>query len=183
MKSSDFQKLIQNSKYELQKLFYSKLPRLVGKHAVDHFKENFQKGGFVNKVLHKWDTPKRYKEAGKYAYQKYGTLLSARKELYNSITYRAGFGIVVILSDKEYAQIHNEGGTINHPGGTPYFYDKKKKQLTYVSKAKGEIMKLPKTQAHKIEMPKRQFIGESYELNLKIKKIINNEVLKILKRK
>jgi phage gpG-like protein len=56
-----------------------------------------------------------------------------------------------------YAQIHQEGGTINHPGGTPYFFDKKKNKAIFVSKKNGA--NLPVTRPHKIPMPRRQYMG------------------------
>jgi phage gpG-like protein len=67
-----------------------------------------------------------------------------------------------------YAQIHNEGGTINHPGGTPYFV--KDGKAIFVSKKTAARLNgifhkpLPLTGKHKIPMPKRQFMGYSPEV-------------------
>jgi hypothetical protein len=69
-----------------------------------------------------------------------------------------------------YAQIHNEGGVINHPGGTPYFFSKKENKAIFVSKNTASRISsifhtpLPLTKPHKIPMPKRQFIGYSREV-------------------
>jgi phage gpG-like protein len=56
---------------------------------------------------------------------------------------------VIITSDKPYAQIHNEGGEAKIFGKKVY------------------------------RMPKRQFIGPSYELDEKILKKIDYEIMKI----
>jgi phage gpG-like protein len=77
-----------------------------------------------------------------------------------------------------YAQIHNEGGVINHPGGTPYFFSKKQNTAIFVSKEKAASINaifkhpLPLTGPHKIPMPKRQFIGYSPHLGNHITTIL-----------
>jgi phage gpG-like protein len=151
------------------------LPLIMGKTAVDHFRENFSRGGFVNNGLQQWQDVKRrdpkspwygfdckgekrtsYKftrdrktgKTSKAPIQKQlnfsqaatqrTPLNSQRKELYNSIRYTPIDGGVVIISDKPHSAIHNEGGTIKVFG------------------------------KHPAKLPKRQFIGESKELNEKI---------------
>jgi phage gpG-like protein len=169
---------------QIKLLIESKLPRMVGKTAVDHFKDNFYKGGFVDNGLSKWKEPLRYKANGKYADAKYGTLLSARNELFNSITYTAGNGTVTISSDKEYAEIHNEGGQINsvipitdkmRKFAWAKHYETKQKD----SKWKGLALTKKKSINHSVDMPQRRFIGESAELNQKIQTLIEKELEKI----
>jgi len=58
MSPEEFIKHLQSSQSQIKKLIENKLPRLIGKHAVDHFRENFTKGGFVNGGLQKWKLPK-----------------------------------------------------------------------------------------------------------------------------
>jgi phage gpG-like protein len=76
-----------------------------------------------------------------------------------------------------YAQIHNEGGIIKHPGGTPYFM-KDGKAIFVSKKTAGRLngifhTPLPLTKAHKIPMPKRQFMGYSPE----VKKVITQALI------
>ena len=159
------------------------LPIIMGKTAVDHFRDNFSHGGFVNNGVQTWQDVKRrdpdspwygfdYKGEKRTSYkfkrdQKTGKtskasnqkrlnfsmastqrlpLNSQRKELYNSIRYAPLEDGVVIISDKPYSFVHNEGGMIKVFG------------------------------KHPTRVPKRQFIGESKELNEKIRK----EIIKIL---
>lgn len=98
---------------------------------------------------------------------------------------------VQVVSDLPYTKIHNEGGVINHPGGTPYITTGK------TSRARGRRARLrnfgtnqvqfmkkdgsypPGTQftrPHKIEIPQRQIIGESPKLNKNIKKGFEKEL-------
>jgi len=174
-----FQKLV-NEQNQIKSLVKTKLPRMIGKIAVDHFKENFRKGGFVNGGLQKWKPVKRFDADSQYAAGKYGTLLSGRKELYNSITFDAGSGTVTIKSDKEYAQIHNEGG-VTHPTVTDkmknFAWAMHKKTGKKESKWKG--IALTKKSNLTVNIPQRQFIGDSRELNIKIKDIIEIELTKI----
>lgn len=73
-------------------------------------------------------------------------ILKNSSDLKNSITYTANNNGVKIYSDKEYAKIHNEGGTIKVFG-------------------KGNAV-----------LPKRQFIGHSDKLNEKIKTRIEKDL-------
>jgi phage gpG-like protein len=56
--------------------------------------------------------PKRFADTGK-ANARYGPLLSRQNELMNSINYRIQGNLIIISTDKIYAKIHNEGGTMN----------------------------------------------------------------------
>lgn len=69
-------------------------------------------------------------------------------------------GSVFSSGDVKYAAIHEYGGTIKHPGGTPYYVS----QLLggrafFVSKANNP--NLPVTKAHNIPMPERSFMRSS----------------------
>lgn len=56
-----------------------------------------------------------------------------------------------------YAEIHEKGGSINHPGGTPYlnFHGK----TYFVSKSAAIASKLPVTKAHVINIPARPYMA------------------------
>jgi phage gpG-like protein len=158
-------------------------PRIVGKLAVDYFKNNFRKGSFDGK---KWKAPKRFNESGKNASDKYGPLLSPTAELMNSLTYKADIGMVTISSDKVYARIHNEGGTINVP-----VTDKMKKfawakhyQENPENKKADSMWKgiaLTKKPSLKITIPQRQFLGSTKEIEDSIQKKIEEHLTKIFK--
>jgi phage gpG-like protein len=71
---------------------------------------------------------------------------------------------VRISATAEYAAIHEFGGTINHPGGTPYFIDSATGLAVFVSKNSGSRLlgaNLPVTKPHTITMPARPFMGPS----------------------
>lgn len=61
----------------------------------------------------------------------------------------------------KYAGIHEFGGTIHHPGGTPYLFDKASGTVVFVSKSAPNVDKLPVTKAHEINMPERSFLRSS----------------------
>ena len=167
--------------------FEKDLPRYIGKEAVDHFSENFDKQGFVNNGLQPWRDVKRrdpnskwygfeyrgervtykiskkgkgkvgYKNAGKNktnfsaAATKREILNGSTHELQRSLRYTATQGKATIISDKPYAKLQNEGGPMKVFGRS------------------GPVM------------PARPFVGESKELNAKIKTIIDREVNKLFK--
>ncbi len=146
----------------------SKAPRAVGRIAVNHFEENFEKGGFVDNTLEKWDNRKDNKDPGR------GILIGKQSgRLMRSIrVISATRNGVIVGTSLPYARIHNRGGTINHPGGTAFFI-KDKRAVFVRNKTAARYRQLhkkdlPRTRAHKITIPQRRFLGPSYQLNLKI---------------
>lgn len=65
-------------------------------------------------------------------------------------------GKVSSSGDVKYAAIHEYGGTIMHPGGTPYMMFQG--ELFFVSLANAKNLNLPVTKAHVINMPERSFM-------------------------
>ena len=194
----DIQRFVQG----VEQLVSRKLPIYAGKTAQQHFRENFTKGGFVDGGLHPWTPSKRLSSGGQGADSKYGTLLSSRKHLYSSINYTPSTAKVTIFNDVVYAQIHNEGGTI---GITPKmrgyawhrYYElagkgKSGSDSPKIRKKGEQSAEAPESEEAKlwrglaltkkqfVTIPKRQFIGQSAELDDKIAAYIEREVLKIL---
>lgn len=63
----------------------------------------------------------------------------------------------IVTADAEYSAIHEFGGTIRHPGGTPYFM--RDGLAVFVSKSgQGAFHHLPVTKPHDIVMPARPFM-------------------------
>ena len=169
MTPEEFSNKLQAAIPELKTYVQSEFPRRAAKMGVDHFKENLRKGGFVNGGLKPWPKSKRQKNAeGKGAAANYGTLLSARLELFNSIVGRASNAQAIISTDKPYAKIQNEGGTIQHPGGTAYF--PKNGKAIFVKNETADryqslhLQALKRTKPHAITIPARPFIGPNLEL-------------------
>ena len=107
MSPEEFLNNIRQSSDKIASAFERRIPLMVGNAGKSHFKSNFQKGGFVDQNLKKWKPAKRIGKA-KGAKGQYGTLLSARNYLYNSINYRVLPYQVIILTRVPYAIVHNE---------------------------------------------------------------------------
>jgi len=196
MTLKDFVSELTAKSKETQDLMRRRMPVIVGQLAVSHFKDNFRKSGFVDNGLQPWKKSRRIGQ-GKGAGSNYKTLLSGRDHLFGSVSYIPSDAAVLIKNDLPYASIHNEGGQVNtHPTVTPKM--KKFAWAKYygaLGLKKGE--KVPesipedaerwrrlaltkKTKLNiKFEMPKRQFIGESKELNDKICNKLDAELEKI----
>lgn len=173
------------------------LPRKVGILAVQHFKQNFREEGFVHGGLRPWQKSKRQLSGGKGASSRYKTLTSARNHLMSSIEAHPTRGAVSIKNAVPYARIHNEGGTISsNPTITPQmrkyawamYYKtagrskRKRKRGDIPEEAKKwlGLALTKKTKLHiRAKMPKRQFIGESKELEQKVSQEITNSLNKI----
>jgi phage gpG-like protein len=182
---------MKNFPHEVAKYIRYRLPRLIAKYAIDHFKDNFRKGGFVDNGLKTWQEPKRLNADSDVAAEKYGPLLSARKELMESITYTVTGTRIVLTSNKPYAQIHNEGGTIQIPV-TPkmraFAWARHKEVNNGRKEGDAEIpspwkgLALTKKQQLNVTIPQRQFIGHSHELDDIIAREINSEIEKLFKQ-
>jgi phage gpG-like protein len=196
MELKDLRNYLQSIPKKMDDLINTRMPKAAGQIAVQHFRDNFRKSGFVDGGLHPWQKSKRI-GSDKSAKNNYKTLTSGRNHLMLSMRYIPSHGAVLIVNDVEYAGIHNEGGTINiHPTVTPkmrkfawakYFEamggTKEKKGVTIPEDAaRWKRMALTKKTKLdiKIVMPKRQFIGESKELTEKINAKLDKELEKIL---
>jgi len=156
----------------------SRLPPLLGAEAVRHTKENFRQGGFVDASLEVWPKRKNDEDSGR------GVLIGKQSgHLFKDIRVLSRTeNSVSVGTTLPYARIHNEGGTINHPGGTAFF--KKKGKICFVSnRAAGKLAteghKLPRTRAHAIRIPQRKFLGMSQVLTANLRKIVAAELRKV----
>ena len=102
--------------------------------------------------------------------------------LRNSLDARIEGENIIFYSLAKYAKIHNEGGKITHPGGTAYYYDKKKKKIVFVRNITAEIRGgYKRTRSHDIEIEKRQFAGWHPELQKEIDKEIERFIKEIFR--
>lgn len=192
---SKFIRMVDKLSKSIQEEVDDRLPRKLGVLAVQHFKQNFRDSGFRNGGLQPWKRSLREVSGDKRASSRYKTLTSARNHLMNSTESIVGKGYVSIVNSVPYASIHNEGGTINQ--NIPISQDmrkfawamffksagihkgKKSKGATSPENLSPEALKwrglaLTKksTLSRSIQIPKRQFIGESQELT----EIVTNEI-------
>ena len=149
LKPEEIIRKFQKDAAELKLALERKIPIKIAAVSVEHFKENFDKEGFVDKSLTKWEEVKRRQSDKVKGAAKTRRILTGSGNLGRSIQSTIGRGTILIHSDLPYAEVHNEG--------------------LRAGKGKG------------FTMPKRQFIGDSKELEDKIKNIIEQELDKILK--
>ncbi|MDR0815078.1 MAG: phage virion morphogenesis protein [Bacteroidales bacterium] len=119
MTPNQFSQTLKQHATAINQLMSRTLPVKAGAIAKAHFQENFRLGGFVDNGFHKWTPAKRLnpkpiknkksKTKTPPAANRYGTLLSGRNHLFDSINYRPEQGSVTIYNDVEYAAVHNEG--------------------------------------------------------------------------
>ena len=163
----------------------------VGNTAKVFFVESFRKQGFDDKTVQKWKPRKRTSyttKSGKVVDDTTRAILVKTGDLRRSIirnpANRAALSIK-ISTDLAYAKIHNDGGTINKAGFAGLMYYREvatnlatRKTLKRFASTKGKkanrathAMEV-NVGAYSIKMPKRQFMGDSYNLNEKVKAVI-----------
>ena len=131
--------------------------------AADEFDKNFERQSFFGQSWPTSEYVKRTRGGGK--------LLMHSSRLRRSIKYQVKGNMIVFSSNAPYAEIHNEGGKINHPGGTAY---KQKGETIWVSNRAARGKKYPRTKPHNIEIPQRQFMGDHRQLQKEIEKEFDN---------
>ncbi len=164
--------------------FFNTLPRMVGNTAVNFFQDSFKKQGFQQGwevgSVEKWKPRRKLDRVDRKSKKNSRAILVKSGRLKRSIRILSYTpGSVTVGSTVPYAGIHNQGGTINHPGGTAYFW--KDGRRIYVSNRAARGKKYPRTKAHKIPIPQRQFIGNSAGLDRRISMHITKQLNRILR--
>lgn len=149
----------------------------IGQIAVTEFTLNFRRQGFNG---NSWK-PKK-KDNGKNILINRGSLRRSIKVL------RKDKHSITVGSELPYAKIHNEGGVINkkastkilHFRNTEMDYNKKTKThgtgTKFSRRSKAHFAQKVNIGAYKINMPKRQFIGDMPILTKKITAYIKNKL-------
>lgn len=195
MTPQQFTALAKAKEKKIHDAIHRRLPVKIGRMALDHFKNNFRQGGFVDGGLHPWPVTRRQQlSAGSgSAAANYGPLMSARKNLYGSIRYVPGDAQVVVGTTVHYAAVHNQGATItSHPTVTPKM--RKFAWRQFFAAGGGSDAASPEADKWKAialkkgkltvtsRIPKRQFIGSSQELSKNVTQKIEQEIKDILNR-
>ncbi len=110
MTPEEFEKHLRQHKEQLSRLITRTLPVKAGTEAVNHFRDNFRKEGFVDDTFQAWKPSKR-KSNPKHPDQAYNTLMSRRNYLYKSISKRIEPAKAIVYTNVPYAAAHNEGTT------------------------------------------------------------------------
>lgn len=144
------------------------IPVKVGNAAINLTKKNFRDAGFNDGGLKPWKKTKR-QIYGKKASDTYTPLLSSRNRLYSSFEKKTKPGYVNIFTRVEYAQVHNDGFEGN---------------VSVREHSRMQNNKRVKVRAHQryMKIPKRQFLGDSKDLNKVIDNIINKELGEIAEK-
>ena len=145
-----------------------RMPGIVGVEAVNHFKATFRDGGFTDTGFVKWPDRKAGKDnEGRAILVKTGRLRRAIRILYQSNN-----RVMVGVSPDEvpYAAAHNNGfkGTVN----VKAYMRRNRRGDTRGSKGVAGV----RAHTMRMNLPQRQFIGESKVLNAKIESKINREL-------
>lgn len=148
--------------------FRRKLPNKIAITAVKFFKRNFKVGGFVDKPFKKW---KKSKFNNRTTMVQSGDTRRDIKKLHVS----QDKIVVGIANHNHYAKIHNEGGKIViTPKMRRFFWAKFKE----TGREHWKFMAI--TQKTHIDIPKRQFIGDSKALEITVERMIIKELKKYL---
>lgn len=174
----DFDKVL-----EKMKSTKSKLLTTLEVQATDHFTGSWKKKGWVDIGLEQWKEVQR-RQPGTKAYKAAKKAARTRAILVQSGRLRRSFytrikrmDIIQIANSAPYAQVHNEGGVINKAGfrGLMYYREvatnlQTRRTIKRFASLKGKkatkathAMEI-NVKAHSINLPQRQFMGHSRQL-------------------
>ena len=164
-----------------QRTFLQRMVNEAGVIAVNFSKDRFRFKNWIDKTAEKWQARKRPDR---------GSLLLRTGRLKRSIRKIAsGDYYVVVGTDVPYAQLHNEGGTVNKVAQVKAHTRKVVMRQRSVNR-RGNVTtraigsKIVNVRAHNrkmnLTMPKRQFLGESELLMRRIEMHVNRELNKEL---
>lgn len=151
------------------------LVRYISISGVNFFQDSFQNQGFTDEVFEAWGKRKNDVDPGRKVLVKSSYLLNSI-QVFDANEKRITFG-----SDAEYAEIHNNGGSIKisiTPKARRYFWFMFKVTENFMWKA----LALTKKQTISITIPKRQFIGESASYLRQLDSWVITEILKRFKQ-
>jgi phage gpG-like protein len=140
-------------------------PRLVGREGLAVYQENFDNGGYTDKVFIRWkprkgDTANKGRRLGDGGKQSGRAILIKTGALRRSL--RIGYALPAQVrwaagsQDVPYAQIHNEGGTIKGSVSVGTHSRQTKKA--------GSVQVKGHTRSVNTRIPRRQFMGSSQKL-------------------
>jgi phage gpG-like protein len=162
---------------QAMKMIENDVPEIIGVEGINHFKDSFQNEGFTDKNLEKWKSRKTKRMS-----RNDQKVLSDSGELADSIEYRIEGNAVVFFTDKPYAQIHNEGGTITVTDQMRRFFWAKHYEASEAEQEDIANQWLGMALSETLKIEKRQFIGDSAQLFLKIDAKVIRELDKIFKQ-
>lgn len=151
-----------------------KLPRMFGIEAVNLFKENFDREGFIHGSrggINKWKKTKR--NTGNKILKKGGRLqrgIQIKRYSHNRVT-------VGVDSSIKYAQIHNEGGKIEiTPQMRRYFW------AMHIKTGDDYYKGMALTKKKYFVIPKRQFIGNTHAMKVRLDRRYIKELAKMTQK-
>lgn len=194
MDNKDFESLLLAKPEQFAEMVNRQLPVKIGVIAESFFKNNFTLQGFLGGGLQPWIPAKRLSSGAKDAPSNRPTLFSSNDHMYKSINHITGNASATVVCNVPYAAIHNDGGTI-HPSVTPamrghawkeFFAaggtSKAKRDQLPPEAAKWKALALTKKKNLNINIPRRQFMGDSPELRILIQQTIENGLNNILNK-
>lgn len=190
MTESEFLHFLQTYQGQINNLVNRRLPILIGRAAKTFFDNSFRQSAFTDVTPSPWAVTRRQQNADGSADSKYSPLCSSSNHLASSTQYVPGQRQVTISNPVPYAHIHNSGGSIDtHPSVTPkmrkfawakYFKAHGKGDHAQNNPEADKWKALALTKKNKLDIhvniPKRQFMGPSQQLNTIIQDIIAKEI-------
>jgi len=180
----DFIKQLNNAAKAMEKI-----PVKAGAEAVRFFKNSWREQAWIDTRVEPWKKRRNKSKKNKGR----GILIqSGRLKRSIRVAYRSG-SFIVIANDVPYARAHNEGfkGTVTvkahkrkkytekKVGTGVYNIRTRKERKKRVTEITGQIS--VKSHTRKMNLPKRQFMGESHYLSKRFERIMLAELNKVLK--
>lgn len=184
----DIEQIIRRKLEEARAWSKNDLPRIAGKEAVDHFRDNFNKEGFVDNGLHKWPNVKRRDPASPwYGFDYKGekrTSYAFKRNKKTGKTFKDGKQKKLNFSKAATQRKILNGPSHELQDSLRYIADSGRVTITSdkpyaaIQNDGGIVKVFGKDPA---QLPARPFVGDSKELSDKIDQIIDNKLNQIFR--
>lgn len=184
MTPDEFREHLRNHAKELANAYASRWPRIMRAEAIEHFRQGFREGGFIDEDLERWDVTRRQTVPFNGVLGSYGPLKSRSGDLQHSIDGRPEPGAVTIFSASPHAKVHNEGAYVPVTKRMRKFFwamHYEAKQKHGKDNPEAEFWRgMALRKRPEIKIPRRKFIGRSKALMRHIEEAIEADLRKIL---
>lgn len=187
--SRNFSEDMQRRMREATELIRRELPRTVGTLAVNHFRDNFRRGGFVNGGLKKWpDVKRRDPESPWYGFEYKGekrTHYAFKRDRKTGKTHksdnqkRLNYSASATTRGPMTSKRNNLMGSLRYTSAGRFIRIASDAPYAKVHNEGGDIKVFGRGKA---TLPARRFIGDSVELNDKVEAEITKQFDRIFKR-
>lgn len=171
MNTQQFERRVRQKAQELQKYAQLEFPTEAGNTALRFIDGNFRAQGWQDGSSQRWKANKRK-----------GRILVKKGHLRNATYYVVAPGVATIRNTRQYAKIHNEGGTIHMPARKQVLHFTRKGRFTKKKSKRANYAMQVNRGTYNVTMPQRQFAPTETSPSPVLNKAVERNIVRAFKK-